>query len=201
MTDQTEPQPMVEADVLPADDSPVIDAGRLVDMELPDEPEVAIEMLLEALANSQRDGDARLDDLQRLAAEFENYRKRAARDRDAIVERATQRLVKALLPVTDSFDYAFNHQPQAPSEEKLLAGIRGTHHLLMEVLAKEGLAPIPAASSPFDPSVHEAVAGGGSGDLVVAEELRRGYTLGGKVIRPALVRVEDEERGPNGNEG
>jgi molecular chaperone GrpE len=63
----------------------------------------------------------------------------------------------------------------------------------MDVLGKEGLEVVPGDGAPFDPNVHEAVSGGGGGDLVVAQELRRGYTLNGRVIRPALVAVASGE--------
>ena len=74
-----------------------------------------------------------------------------------------------------------------------LDGVRGTHSQLLETLAREGFQPIEAAGHPFDPAVHEAVAGPpeqGEGDLMVASELRRGYVMRGRVIRPSLVMVE-----------
>ncbi len=110
--------------------------------------------------------------------------------------RAAQRVVQALLPVLDSFDQAFAHQAQTPGEEQVLAGVRGTFHQLMDVLSKEGLEIIPATGEGFDPQVHEAVAGGGEGDLVVAQELRRGYTLKGRVLRPAMVVVASRPHDP-----
>jgi molecular chaperone GrpE len=105
------------------------------------------------------------------------------------VTRAAQRVVQALLPVLDSFDQAFAHRAQTPGEEQVLAGVRGTFHQLLDVLSKEGLQLIPAVGEEFDPEVHEAVAGGGEGDLMVSQELRRGYTLKGRVLRPAMVVV------------
>jgi molecular chaperone GrpE len=158
-------------------------------LDLPDDHEAALEVVLDALATARRAADSYLDDLQRVAAEFENFRKRAARERDEIVARSSQRVVHALLPVLDSFGQAFAHQAQTPGEEQILAGVRGTFHQLVDTLGKEGLEMIPTVGEDFDPEVHEAVAGGGDGDLMVVEELRSGYTLKGRVLRPAMVVV------------
>jgi len=179
----------------PAGSGAPVPAAADLGIDLPEDHDEAIDALLEALATARASADAYLDDLQRLAAEFENYRKRAAREREEIVERSTQRLVEEMLPVLDSFDQAFAHETQTPGEEQVLAGVRGTFHQLMDVLGREGLAMVPGAGSPFDPNHHEAVGGGGDGDLVVARELRRGYSLKGRVVRPALVIVAAEEGG------
>ncbi len=150
-------------------------------IDVPNDPEEA-----------RRDAASNLDDLRRVAAEFDNYRKRIARDRHDIVDRAAQRVVESILPVLDSFDAAFTHDPQTPTEEKLVAGMRSTYDQLVDVLRKEGLEPIPALGEAFDPEVHEAVASAADGDgsLVVSGELRKGYRLRGRVIRPALVAVD-----------
>ncbi|MFH1330430.1 MAG: nucleotide exchange factor GrpE [Actinomycetota bacterium] len=161
----------------------------LLRLDLPDDREEAVGVLLDALATARGAADAYLEDLQRVAAEFENYRKRAARERDETVARAAQRVVQALLPVLDSFDQAFAHEAQTTGEEQVLAGVRGTFHQLMDVLSKEGLEAIPTVGEDFDPQVHEAVAGGGEGDLMVSQELRSGYALKGRVLRPAMVVV------------
>ena len=98
-----------------------------------------------------------------------------------------------MLPALDNFDAALAYEPQTPSEDKILDGMRSTRAQLLDLLQTEGLAPIPAENVPFDPAVHEAVSGpaaAGDGELIVAAELRRGYTLGGRVLRAALVTVE-----------
>ena len=169
-----------------------VDAPAPVLEDLPEEPAEALPVLVEALAEARLGLSARTEDLQRVAAEFENFRKRAAREREETVLRSSQRLVEALLPVLDSLDNALAHTAETPGEEAMLDGMRGTHQQLMDVLAKEGLEVVPAVGEPFDPTVHEAVMGGGGGDLVVTAEMRRGYTLGGRVIRPAMVGVADE---------
>ncbi len=161
-------------------------------IDLPDDSNEARRMLLEEVAAARREAASNLDDLRRVAAEFDNYRKRIARDRHDVVDRASQRVVESILPVLDSFDAAFTHDPQTPTEEKLVAGMRSTYHQLLDVLRKEGLEPIEARGEPFDPEVHEAVtsAADGDGSLVVSDELRKGYRLRGRVIRPALVAVD-----------
>lgn len=171
----------------------VVEESLLADIELPEDPQQAVEALKEALTQARESAAAQLDDLQRVAAEFDNFRKRAARDQREMTERASQRIIEALLAVLDSFDGAFTHEAQSPSEELLLSGVQKTFHQLMDVLAREGLAVIPAEGEPFDPEIHEAVAGGGGEDLVIAGEMRRGYTLSGRVLRPALVTVAPAE--------
>lgn len=160
-------------------------------LELPSDPTEAQTLLLSELAEARTEASEYLETLKRVAADFENYRRRVERDQVENVLRASQRLVERLLPTLDAFDAALGYEPQNPAEEKLLAGMRGTHAQLMETLAREGLAPIAAAGTAFDPAVHEAVGGGGDGDLSVAKELRRGYTLQGRLVRPALVIVEE----------
>jgi molecular chaperone GrpE len=165
--------------------------------ELPDDPAEAIEALKATVSTARTEAAERLDDLQRVAAEFENFRKRAERERIETMERASQRLVEALLPVLDSFDGAFAHEAQNPGEELLQKGITSTFHQLMEILEREGLAVIETDGVAFDPAVHEAVTGGIGDDLVVAQEMRRGYTLGGRVLRPAMVAVAPADgKGP-----
>ena len=165
--------------------------------DLPDDPAEAVPVLEAALAESRLALDSRTEDLQRVAAEFENFRKRAARDREELVDRATQRLVEALLPVLDSLDGALAHEAETPGEDAMLNGMQGTRRQLLDVLAKEGLEIVPGVGEPFDPAVHEAVMGGGDGHLVVTEEMRRGYALRGRVIRPAMVTVGDADGRPD----
>jgi molecular chaperone GrpE len=161
-------------------------------LELPDDPAEAVPVLTAALGAARAESAGYVDALQRVAAEFDNFRKRAARERDEIIDRASQRLIERLLPTLDSFDAALSYQTQTETEEKLLSGMRDTHRLLMETLAADGFEPIAADGVPFDPAVHEAVtgpAGEGEGELLV-KEMRRGYMLRGRVVRAALVAVE-----------
>lgn len=160
-------------------------------LELPEDPALAQALLLRELAEARQEAGEYLEALQRVAADFENYRKRVERDQAENVMRASQRILEGLLPALDSFDAALTYVPQSANEEKILDGLKGTYGLLMDTLAREAFEPIAAAGVAFDPAVHEAVAGPGEGDgdLIVEQELRRGYTLRGRVIRPSLVTV------------
>ena len=166
-------------------------AEPTVSIDLPEDPAEAVPVLISSLAQSQAEAVGYMDAMQRVAAEFDNFRKRSARERDEIVDRASLRLIERLLPTLDSFDAALAYQTQTESEQKLLAGMADTHRLLMEALSVDGFEPIEASDVPFDPAVHEAVTGpdgDGDGELLVTE-MRRGYTLRGRVVRAALVAV------------
>tara|TARA_B100001123_G_C15174753_1_gene972886 strand:+ start:435 stop:1094 length:660 start_codon:yes stop_codon:yes gene_type:complete len=162
-------------------------------LTLPNDPAESTKVLLKELLQSRSEANEYLAMMQRVAADFENYRKRIERDHTETVQRSSQRVVEHLLPALDSFDAAITYEAQSPAEEKILDGMRGTHAQLMDILKTEGLTPVATVGELFDPAVHEA-ASGPSGDsdapLFVSQELRRGYTMGGRVIRPSLVVVE-----------
>ncbi|MGI9647903.1 MAG: nucleotide exchange factor GrpE [Acidimicrobiia bacterium] len=194
--------------------------GAELALSLPEDPELARDVLLEKLAVSQADArtvledlqqitadfdefranavqndeaQQYLDDLRRVAADFDNFRKRTQREMAENVERASQRVVMGLLPVLDSFDLAVAHEAVSDSEAKLLGGVNSTHQQLLDALANEGLGVIPTIGEQFDPNVHEAVTMEGDPEHpVVVGEMRRGYTLHGRVIRAALVAVGDD---------
>lgn len=211
------------------DPAPVAERAPLP--RLPDDPAEARDLLLEELQQARADAQSYLDDLQRVtadfddyranavpgdeaqkylddlkrvAADFDNYRKRSQRDMAETVERASQRVVAGLLPVLDSLDLAVAHEPETENEANLLGGVKSTRQQLLDALATEGLAVIPTVGVPFDPEIHEAVTMEGSPDHpVVVGEMRRGYSLHGRVLRAALVAVgEDpvasETEGPDG---
>jgi molecular chaperone GrpE len=129
--------------------------------------------------------------LQRLAAEFDNYRKRVLKEQTRAVEMASEPLMHRLLEVLDEFELALMAAEQRPDFDRFLHGVELVYAKLIDSLRSEGLAKIEAQGRPFDPAQHEALmqSGEAEGDPVVADVLRPGYTLRGRVIRPAGVKV------------
>ena len=152
-------------------------------------PDVPVQDPL-AVAEAQR--DEYLGDLQRLAADFDNYRKRALRDQQAFAARAAERLVAKLLPVLDDLERALDAAEQH-EETKVIEGVEMTKSALAAALASEGLVEIVAEGA-FDPHIHEALLaqpaeGIESGSIV--QVVQRGYRLGDVVLRPARVIVAE----------
>jgi molecular chaperone GrpE len=148
-----------------------------------------IEELEERLAKAEQERDEYLADLQRVAADFENYRKRVARDQQNLVARAHERLVKELLPVLDDLERALEAATEH-EEAKLEEGVRLVHRELKEALAKEGLVEIET-NGKFDPHKHEALLTQPSkeDEGAIIEVLQKGYRLGDRVLRPARVVI------------
>lgn len=166
------------------------------------EVEAETDARAEALAAAQAEAAGHLDDLQRLKAEFDNYRKRVVKEQSSLLERAAASLVLRLLPVLDNFDLAVASAEESRDFERMLKGVEMVFGELKEVLSSEGLTRIPAKGRSFDPNYHEAafeVAGDEDGEPYVAEELRSGYTFKGRVLRPCMVKVarRGKTEGPN----
>jgi molecular chaperone GrpE len=144
------------------------------------------------LARARSEAHEYLAHLQRLQAEFDNYRKRVLREQTAAVELAAEPVMRRLLEVLDDFDLALMSAPSQPDFDRFLKGVELVYAKLADALAAEGLERMQAEGAVFDPERHEALmqTGEGSGELHVAEVFRPGYTLKGRVIRPAGVRVE-----------
>jgi molecular chaperone GrpE len=141
------------------------------------------------VAALQAERDELFDRLQRLAAEFDNFRKRNARENAALTARANERLVKELIPILDDLGRALEAAAEH-EEAKLEEGVRLVHRALSGLLAKEGLAEIKTEGK-FDPHVHEALLSQPSDEDEgsVIEVVQKGYKLGDKVLRPARVVV------------
>jgi molecular chaperone GrpE len=162
-----------------------------------DEEVAAAEIVeeLDELAVAQRERDEYLQHLQRVQADFENYRKRMLREQTALVERATERLVEELLPVLDSLESAIASVSAGSGDElaKIGKGLELVQAEMLGVLEKTGLSRIEAEGKPFDPNEHEAVSQeDGDGEPIVSDVVRTGYRLKGRVLRPAMVRVTHE---------
>jgi molecular chaperone GrpE len=157
------------------------------------DPQVATAGVEDEVKSLRQERDLLYDRLARLQAEFDNARKRAAREQSDFREYAVADAIKALLPILDSFDRAL----QAHAGEENFRGIELINKQFHDALAKLGVRPIPAAGEPFDPHLHQAVEmvdTVNAADDTVLEELQRGYKFKDRLLRPAMVRVA---RNPN----
>jgi molecular chaperone GrpE len=154
-------------------------------------PEAAPPGLCDDLERLQQERDQYYDRLLRQAAEFENYRKRVERERREQAEYAATDVLRSLLPLVDGMERAL--AAPAPAEaEPYRKGVEIIHRQMLDVLRRHGVTPIEAVGQPFDPHRHEAVLheeSPGHADGEVIEELQRGYRLGDRLLRPAMVKV------------
>lgn len=136
---------------------------------------------------------ARQDNLLRLAADFDNFKKRAARERDEARRNGVESVIGRLLPVLDNFDMAMAAASQPNTTlDSLRTGVAMIHGQLRTLLGDVGVTPLEAVGQPFDPSVHEAVSTCPTREHPeghVTQQVRRGYRFGDRLIRPASVVV------------
>src|SRR3954470_13186849 len=146
--------------------------------------------LAEEIIDLRKERDALQDRLLRQAAEFDNYRKRVDRERRESSEHAAADVLQDLLPIVDDFELAL--QRDAPGSEPYRKGLEIIHRALLELLRKRGVTAIDAVGSDFDPHVHQAVSYEDAPDKrdgEVIAEFRRGFRLGDRLLRPAMVKV------------
>lgn len=144
----------------------------------------------------QRQRDDFYDRLLRKTAEFDNYRKRVERDRQSMAESAAADLLRDLLPLVDDLERALKAEPGAEGAESYRRGVELIHRQLLDVLRKRNVKPVEALGADFDPHVHEAVAyepAQGRRDGEILEEFGKGYMLGERLLRPAIVKVAKGE--------
>jgi len=137
----------------------------------------------------QGERDQLLDRLARLQAEFDNYRKREARERTEYRDYALANTVEQFLPVLDNFQLALRAQGSA---EQLRSGVELIIRQMEEIVRSLGVQPVPTVATQFDPRLHEAIEMVERDDVPdhqILEEVRRGYTLRDRLLRPAMVRV------------
>ena len=128
----------------------------------------------------------------RIAAEFDNYRKRTAREFEDIIKRANVRLLRELVDIVDNFERALSVDSEDHTHKAYRQGVELIYNQLAGLLAKEGVTPIEAVGQPFDPHYHEAVMQTDSDEYdegIVAQEIQKGYRLGDKVLRHSRVIV------------
>ncbi|MDG4822295.1 nucleotide exchange factor GrpE [Asanoa sp. WMMD1127] len=184
------PGPAAPAEQQPVDTpAPAADAGDDEQpAEAPAEPEAAGGLGAE-LESLRSDLEERTRDLQRVSAEYANYRKRVDRDRGLAAEQTTGLVISALLPVLDDLDRAREHGD-------LVGPFGSVAEQLVTALGKFGLTAFGEKGDPFDPTRHDAVAHLTSGEVTeptCIDVMRRGYQLGDRLLRPALVAVADPE--------
>ena len=139
----------------------------------------------------RKERDALQDRLLRTAAEFDNYRKRMDRERRDLSEYAAADVLKDVLPILDNFERALQ-APTTPETESFRKGLELIHKQMLDLLKKRGVKPIDALGVDFDPNFHQAVIHEASDDHregEVMQELQRGYLLGDRLLRPAMVKV------------
>ena len=147
-------------------------------------------VLSRLLAEKTKRADENYDRLIRLQADYDNFRRRTRQEKEDIYKYASERLITAMLPVLDNFDLALS--AEGKTVESFKAGMQMIYKQLLDVLATEGFAQIPAVVEQFDPTKHEAVQRAESTehpDNTIIEEFRRGYYLKDKVIRASMVKV------------
>lgn len=132
------------------------------------------------------------DLMLRKAAELENYKKRTERDRVSLQQTAAADLIQELLPLADDLERALASPSESTSTSAYRSGVELIHKRLLELLEKRGVMPIEAMGANFDPVYHEAVetvTAESTQDGKIVSDLRRGYTVGGRLLRPSMVRV------------
>ncbi len=158
----------------------------------------------EELKNTISNNDARLEQLEkehetlksqyvRIAADFDNFRKRQSRDQDDLKIQLVSKSITAILPIVDNFERARQQlKPESEEAQALHRSYQGLYKQLVEVLKQQGVAPMRVVGQQFDPNLHEAVMREPNEEFdedFITEELQRGYHLDGKVLRHALVKV------------
>ena len=157
-----------------------------------EEVEASDDAIAADLEKARAEAESYLDDLRRLQADFDNYRKRTLREQTARAASASQALVARLLPVLDNFELAVSSAEHSRDFDRMLKGVEMVFGELREVMESEGLVKIEAEGKPFDPERHEAVIAveqEGTEPGMVVDIVRTGYELRGKVLRPAMVKV------------
>jgi molecular chaperone GrpE len=161
-----------------------------------DEP--TYEQLAQYLEAAKTLAAEHLSTLQRTAADFANYKRRTAEDRERDLGLASDSLLRKLLGVADDFDRALDHMPEEFKEAGWIEGIALVDRKLRALLESEGVTQIESVGRAFDPREHEAIAsvsGTGQPDGQIIDEIQRGYRVRDRVLRPALVAVASDSAG------
>lgn len=139
---------------------------------------------------------ARNDQLMRVAADFENYQRRVAREREDLIKFAGQQIVTNLLEVIDNIERALQNEVKPEEFAHFVEGVKMIHKQFLDVLQKSGVAVIDAVGQPFNPEYHEAIMSESTNDYpdeTVIAEFQKGYQMNGRVLRPSMVKVSKED--------
>lgn len=173
-------------------EKPIMDEGSLDDEDMtPLEKNLTLEAELVKVKAKAED---HYGQLQRLQADFDNYRKRTQKEKTELIKYASERLVGELLPVLDNFDRAVSAAKVNPDFTSFSQGVEMILRQMQTALSKEGLKAMDTVGQPFDPNLHEAVLRVASEEYpenTVVEELQKGYYLKEKVLRPCMVKVSN----------
>jgi molecular chaperone GrpE len=211
-TDPATPQSMLDPDgSATSKDEHAADVQVETDFEMTDaaalEPEPALTRLATEVESLSLQVEERTNQCVRIAADFDNFRKRTDREKGEIELRVKRDAISELLPVIDSFERARTHiKPQTEEEVNIHKSYQGVYKQLVDCLKRIGVSPMRVEGLPFDPNFHDAIMREPTHEHpegTVIEELRRGYLLGELVLRHALVKVaslpEDAEAIPEGD--
>jgi len=158
-------------------------------------PQLSSDELQSRMQQLEQESTSYKDQYLRTAADLKNFKRRTEEERGTLIRNATAGLIMKILPILDDFDLAMQHVPAEVAETSWFNGLQGMQRKLQMVLEGEGVKPIEALGQVFDPNLHEAVmrepAGAEMAGKVTAE-LRRGYMLHDRVIRPSMVKVGEE---------
>ena len=164
----------------------------MADEPLTDAPDAPAASENAELADAQRERDEFKDRWMRKTAEFDNYRKRIDRERSQLSESAAADLLQELLPLVDDMERALKADTGTEATEGIRRGVELIHQQMLKLLGKRGVKPIESLGQDFDPHFHMAVAhepADGRREGEVVEEFSRGYMLGERLLRPAMVKV------------
>jgi molecular chaperone GrpE len=167
------------------------------------EVEEIIKSLQEKLGAEQQKTQEYLTRLKYLQADFENYRKRAEKQVQDLVNRSNEQLVTCLLGILDDFESAISVGETTENKDAMLDGIKMIHKKLDDILTKEGLERLECVGKPFDPNKHEILAQVPTNNHqsgTVLEEARKGFVFKGKVLRPSVVTIACENSKGENNE-
>ncbi len=168
------------------------DVQEVLESALLDDSEQEEEVEVDELALAQQEAQESKDQMLRLAAEFDNYKKRMERDRSKAFKYAEENFLKELLPSVDNLERAIEQGRKADNNDELLQGVELTFKGLVATLEKFEVTPLQSLGQPFDPNIHEALAMDHSDEVAenhILVEFEKGYQYKDKLLRPAKVVV------------